>query len=172
MKKLFLLLILSFFSAQSFAGSCPDGSEPVKSISDDGTYFVYKCATAANNTTESKTSNKASTNSANILEGSVQASDINFPGNFYTKEITSCNAMANTPTFNDSRSINRVKGLVGYDWHADWEAHSTSLSPIHKDITGPIKVFMSSTHNAIGNNEQDNIKIAKNMLLDLAKADT
>jgi len=44
MKKLFLLLILSFFSAQSFAGSCPDGSDPIKSISDDGTYFVYKCA--------------------------------------------------------------------------------------------------------------------------------
>ena len=43
MKKLFLLLILSFFSVQSFAGSCPDGSEPVKSVSDDGTYFVYNC---------------------------------------------------------------------------------------------------------------------------------
>jgi hypothetical protein len=43
MKKLFLLLILSFFSVQGFAGSCPDGSEPIKSISEDGTYFVYKC---------------------------------------------------------------------------------------------------------------------------------
>ena len=43
MKKLLLLLTLSFFSAQSFAGSCPDGSDPVKSISADGTYFVYNC---------------------------------------------------------------------------------------------------------------------------------
>ena len=43
MKKLFLLLILSFFSAQGYAGSCPDGSDPVKSVSDDGTYFVYNC---------------------------------------------------------------------------------------------------------------------------------
>ena len=43
MKKLLLLLILSFFSAQGFAGSCPDDSEPVKSISDDGTYYVYNC---------------------------------------------------------------------------------------------------------------------------------
>jgi len=56
MKKLFLLLILSFFSAQSFAGSCPDGSDPVKSISDDGTYFVYKCGS---NDTSKKTSNSA-----------------------------------------------------------------------------------------------------------------
>ncbi len=45
MKKLFLLLILSFISAQSFASSCPDGSEPVKSISADGTYFVFNCST-------------------------------------------------------------------------------------------------------------------------------
>ena len=43
MKKLLLLLILSFFSAQGYAGSCPDGSEPVRSISADGTYFVYNC---------------------------------------------------------------------------------------------------------------------------------
>ena len=43
MKNLLLILALSLFSVQSFAGSCPDGSEPVKSISADGTYFVYNC---------------------------------------------------------------------------------------------------------------------------------
>ena len=43
-KQYIFLLILSLFSAQSFAGSCPDGSEPVKSISADGTYFVYNCS--------------------------------------------------------------------------------------------------------------------------------
>ena len=63
MKKLLLLLILSFFSAQSFAGSCPDGSDPVKSISDDGTYFVYKCGSSdqSNGSANSSTlSNNAS----------------------------------------------------------------------------------------------------------------
>jgi len=172
MKKLFLLLILSFFSAQGYAGSCPDGSDPVKSVSADGTYFVYNCGGDSNNAKDTKTSNKASTNSSNILEGSVKASDINFPGKFYTTEIESCSAMADTPTFNDSRSINRVKGLIGYDWHADWEARSTSLRPLHANITEPIKVFMSATHNAIGNDNQANINIAKNLLIDLAKADT
>ena len=54
MKKLFLFLILSFFSAQGLAASCPDGSEPVKSLSADGTYFVYKCAADSNNA-QSKT---------------------------------------------------------------------------------------------------------------------
>jgi len=55
MKKLFLLLILSFFSAQSFAGSCPDGSDPVKSISADGTYFVYNCGGQSSSSTNTNT---------------------------------------------------------------------------------------------------------------------
>jgi len=48
MKKLLLLLILSFFSTQGFTAGCPDGSEPVKSISADGTYFVYNCGEPIN----------------------------------------------------------------------------------------------------------------------------
>ena len=48
MKKLLLLLILSFFSVQGFAAGCPDGSEPVKSVSEDGTYFVYNCGNSSN----------------------------------------------------------------------------------------------------------------------------
>ncbi len=56
MKKLLLLLILSFLSAQSFAGSCPDGSEPVKSVSDDGTYFVFNCG--GSNTANSSASSQ------------------------------------------------------------------------------------------------------------------
>ena len=39
--------------------------------------------------------------------------------------------------------------------------------PIHKNITDPMKMLMVATHNAIGNNEQDNIKIAKNFLIEL-----
>ena len=57
MKKPLLLLILSFFSAQSFAGSCPDGSEPVKSISEDGTYFVFNCGGGSNEQSSSSSSN-------------------------------------------------------------------------------------------------------------------
>ena len=56
MKKLLILLILSFFSLQIFAGSCPDGSDPVKSISADGTYFVFNCGVGSNNNSSSKAS--------------------------------------------------------------------------------------------------------------------
>ena len=67
MKKLLLLLILSFFSTTGYSGTsypaddssdsepepqaeapsstktCPDGNEPTKGVSDDGFYFVYTC---------------------------------------------------------------------------------------------------------------------------------
>ena len=43
MKKLLLLLILSFFSTQGLSAPCPDGSEPTKTVSADGSYYEYKC---------------------------------------------------------------------------------------------------------------------------------
>ncbi|MDB4821424.1 hypothetical protein OAH81_00100 [Candidatus Pseudothioglobus singularis] len=55
MQKLLLLLILSFFSTAGFAASCPDGNEPIKTVSDDGTYFLYKCASDSNNDVSNKT---------------------------------------------------------------------------------------------------------------------
>ena len=70
MKKLLLLLALSFFSAQSFAGSCPDGTEPVKSVSDDGTYFVYNCGGG-----NEQSSSSSNTNSnAGTVKVSIQDS--------------------------------------------------------------------------------------------------
>ena len=44
MKNILFIFILSLYSIQGYASSCPDGSEPVKSISADGTYFVYNCS--------------------------------------------------------------------------------------------------------------------------------
>jgi len=61
MRKHLILFILSFFSAQSFAGSCPDDSEPVKSVSADGTYFVYNCGGTTDNSTASINKTKAGT---------------------------------------------------------------------------------------------------------------
>jgi hypothetical protein len=175
MKNILFILVLSLYSIQGFASSCPDGSEPIKSISDDGTYFVYKCSADAKNTKKSKTSNTASTSSSNIREGRVKASDISFPGKFYTTEIKSCKASGFTEfhnSFGVRSDVRLVEGLIGYDWHADWEANSTSIRPFHDRITIPTKMLMSATHNALGNNNQEHISIAKNLLVGLAKADT
>jgi hypothetical protein len=57
MRKLLIILILSFFSAQGYAAGCPDGSEPVKSISADGTYFVFNCGGSNEEASSSNSSN-------------------------------------------------------------------------------------------------------------------
>jgi hypothetical protein len=157
MKKLSFILVFSLFSFQSLAGSCPDGSEPVRSVSDDGTYFVFNCPDQAS--------------SSDADPGLFISSDIYFPGKFYTTEISACEALVPV-TFSSNSSINFIKGLIGYDWHADWEANSNSMSVYHQKITEPINMFMAATHNAIGNENQANIKIAKKLLTDLARTDT
>ena len=73
MKKLLLILILPFFSAQSFAGSCPDGSDPVKSISADGSYFVYNCGVSNNNTSTSTNSSSSAGFSSILDKNSLRA---------------------------------------------------------------------------------------------------
>ena len=101
----------------------------------------------------------------------VKSKDIEFPGKFYTKEIKSCKAM-DYGTFSSSSNVDIVKGLIGYDWHADHQANSNSMNVWHQAITDPINMLMVATHNAIGNDNQANIKISKNLLINLAKADT
>ena len=68
MKKLLLLILLSFFSTQGFTASCPDGSEPVKSISADGTYFVYNCGSDSNDSNESSHSSSSEIKSFENLD--------------------------------------------------------------------------------------------------------
>jgi len=61
MKKILFIFVLSLYSIQGFASSCPDGSEPVKSISEDGTYFVYNCSETVS------TAEASSPRSSNLL---------------------------------------------------------------------------------------------------------
>ena len=107
----------------------------------------------------------------NQSQAKVKSKDINFANAFYEDSIKSCSAMG-SKTFSSQQTINQVEALIGYDWHTDHHANSNSLVVWHQAITDPIKSLMLGTHNAIGNANQANIKIAKNLLIDLAKADT
>ena len=66
MKNLLLILVFSLLSIQSFAGGCPDGSEPIKSISDDGTYFVFSCEGGNKKASSSNTSTNVGPVSINV----------------------------------------------------------------------------------------------------------
>jgi hypothetical protein len=95
MKKLFLLLILSFFSAQSFAGSCPDGSEPVKSVSADGTYFVYNCG---GQSPSSSAANSGSSIKAvkyeSFVDTDISSSCKDLDKEFYRSSFNKCSIIA------------------------------------------------------------------------------
>ena len=95
MKKLLLLLILSFFSAQGLAASCPDGSEPVRSISDDGTYFVYNCGDANEQASSSSATNsKAGTVKAvkyeSFVDTDTSSSCKELDKEFYRNSFNKC----------------------------------------------------------------------------------
>ena len=83
MKNLLLLLVLSLLSIQSYAGSCPDGSDPVRSISADGTYFVFNCGSSV--TPSSKTSNNSEA-SPKVKPIELEAS-LTFLGEFDLKKL-------------------------------------------------------------------------------------
>ena len=83
MKKISLILVLTFISIKSFGGSCPDGSEPTKSISEDGTYFVYNCGGGGGNAKESNSASKVSSNNStsSTQNSKIEIYDVEFsPG--------------------------------------------------------------------------------------------
>ena len=66
MKKNFLLFGLLLMSPMSYASSCADGSEPIKSVSDDGTYYIYTCnQDNSNNGNVNNSSNNSKSGSDN-----------------------------------------------------------------------------------------------------------
>ncbi|MDC1417825.1 thermonuclease family protein [Candidatus Thioglobus sp.] len=134
MKKIYLLLSLILFSAQSFAGSCPDGSDPIKSVSDDGTYYVYKCGGGSSNNNNSTAEN--SSNTASSVKGSkIEIYDVVFSAN--TKEellnrivskldydFSKHKLMTNIKDSNCTFVINRI----AYDKSATGEIQSWALA--------------------------------------------
>ena len=83
MKKISLVLILTLFSILSYAGSCPDGSDPVRSISADGTYFVYNCGGAKN---PANKASKKTTTTPKVKPIELKAS-LTFLGEFDLKKL-------------------------------------------------------------------------------------
>ena len=64
MKKILFIFVMSLYSIHGYASSCPDGSEPIKSVSDDGTYYVFNCD-GNNEQASSSSADSSSANSTN-----------------------------------------------------------------------------------------------------------
>jgi hypothetical protein len=125
MKKLLLLLILSFFSVQSFAGSCPDGSDPVKSISADGTYFVYKCGGSAPSSSETS---KKTTTSVKVKPKELEAS-LKSVGEFDLKKLGE-----NTNPNLYASSVHGETFDINQDGHDDLIIPIASMNSKHRNV--------------------------------------
>ena len=173
MKKLFLLLILSFFSAQGYAGSCPDGSDPVKSISADGTYFVYNCGGQASSST-----NTGSWNDPGPLD------ELTIPDNWQLfkykqtlREARKSFELISYPGFGEQYNKDSCLGVVK-DWGQSMIIYNSNKKQLDaatafggeggksKDLQGCIDKFIYSTQDSTGTPDY-----IKEILLHWAKTD-
>ena len=99
----------------------------------------------------------------------VKSKDISFPKHFYTESIEVCSFVGNE-SFKSDYTKNRIESLAKLDWMSEW-AKGNSRSVNHKNLTGPMTLFAVTTHTAIGNNDKNEIKLAKEILIKMAKAD-
>ena len=163
MKKLFLLLALTFLSAQSFAGSCPDGSEPVKSVSADGTYFVYNCGGDSNNakdTKESEAESPSSKSGFTQVTPSVSSTNISMPTYFFTDEINktckvkkgeieSVSVVVDDWDLTDPDTYEWLENLQHYSWVKDHAKRSNSLDVNFRQLTDRLGFVNTAITNSI-----------------------
>ena len=146
MKKLFLLLILSFLSAQNLAGSCPDGSDPIRSISADGTYFVFSCQSNTDVDKNSQESGEDSVQNKSIFVSDEDFNDfLNLP---VEDRISSCGYKGYSPNW---REINKdlAPRIKGYNSKMDnWRKVEGAYS---RDVL--VKYLEASTYAMVSDDE-------------------
>ena len=102
------------------------------------------------------------------VQAKVKSKDIIFPKHFYTNQIEACSYVG-SESFKSKYTKNRIESLIELDWMSEW-AKGNSRSVNHKNLTGPIKLFAVATHTAVGNNDENEINSAKEVLVKIAKA--
>ena len=125
MRPLLLLFILSFFSAQSYAGSCPDGSEPVKSVSDDGTYFVFNCGGQSSSSSVANSDSKIkAVKYESFVDTNTSSSCKDLDKELYRNSYNKCSIIAVLDT----------KLKFPSSWHINvWQISELLINRVNKD---------------------------------------
>ena len=119
-KQYIFLLILSLFSIQGFAAGCPDGSEPVKSLSADGTYFVFEC----NNNTQNSSSANQNFDITIVNKSSFPTKTLQEWANSASSKMASRESDILVLLYDVGQVINPVKNLYGI-----FRLHQVLMSP-------------------------------------------
>ena len=99
----------------------------------------------------------------------VSSKDINFPKHFYTDQIKNC-PFVGQETFKTFNTKSTIESLIKIDWMDEW-SKGNSRTVNHENLTGPMTLFAVATHNAIGDNDISGINSAKQVLVNMAKAE-
>ena len=78
MKNIYVLFIFLLISLQSHASKCRDGSDPVKSVSDDGTYYIFTCNQENSNKTNLDTNISPNNNKSSGDDPEIKIYDVSF----------------------------------------------------------------------------------------------
>ena len=101
-------------------------------------------------------------------QAKVKSKDISFAKHFYTDNIKAC-SFVGEESFSSDYTKSRIESLINLDWMSEW-AKGNSRSVNHENLTGPMSLFAVTTHTALGNNDESEINLAKDVLIKMAKA--
>jgi len=121
MNKLILPIVLSIFSFSSLANSCPSGSEQIKTISEDGSYYVYKCEEKSTRNTVSKSNTVNASPADPQMDLNANVKDEK-PGRFFYDQ----------PDVNDDYQIHFIYMLDKDGVDREWDINGKMEKEIHK----------------------------------------
>ena len=78
MKNIYLLFIFLLISFQAHASKCPDGSDPVKSVSDDGTYYIFTCNQEDSNNSIKDTNVSSNNSKSESNDSEIKIYEVSF----------------------------------------------------------------------------------------------
>lgn len=106
--------------------------------------------------------------------GDAIAVSIHIPKHFYGDRLGSCDLTRQgyPVSLEHGSDLAKIKGLIGYDWAADHRKNSDSLSVRHERMSIPARMLFAATHNALSNNDSEQIRLAISIVVRIARADT
>jgi len=78
MKNIYLLFIFLLISFQAHASKCLDGSDPVKSVSDDGTYYIFTCNQEYSNNSIKDTNVSSNNSKSESNDSEIKIYEVSF----------------------------------------------------------------------------------------------
>lgn len=120
-----------------------------------------------------------SAQATNFNQKKFYVNEPSFSSFFYSDSVGSpgCAELDRTLPFEMLKSqlefrVPQIQGVVGYDWEKDHSENSNSLTVEHDAISIPTRRLFALSQAAVASQDEDLLRHAKRLVLDIAAADT